>query len=152
MEPRTRRPNGTSSVYLGKNGNWHGRVTVGIKDNGSPDRRHIERKTQSEVLKRVRQLEKARDNGTIRETGHAPTVKEWMETYLNDIAPRSLAPRSLDDYRSKNKNWITPRLGNHRIDKLRPEHLDKLYTAMSQAGKAPSHQLKVHRIISRSLE
>jgi len=32
-----RRPNGESSIYEGKDGYWHGRVTVGIKDDGSPD-------------------------------------------------------------------------------------------------------------------
>ncbi len=40
---RTRQPNGASSIYLGSDGKWHGRVTVGVKANGEPDRRHIER-------------------------------------------------------------------------------------------------------------
>jgi hypothetical protein len=42
---RTRAPNGASSIYQGNDGKWHGRVTVGVLDNGKPDRRHIERKT-----------------------------------------------------------------------------------------------------------
>lgn len=36
----TRKPNGRSSIYLGKDGLWHGWVTIGIKPDGSPDRRH----------------------------------------------------------------------------------------------------------------
>ena len=36
-----RTPNGASSIYLGKDGYWHGRVTVGVRDDGSPDRRHV---------------------------------------------------------------------------------------------------------------
>jgi integrase len=51
---RTRQPNGASSVYLGKDGKWHGRVTVGVRDDGKPDRRHIERKTKAEVTRAVR--------------------------------------------------------------------------------------------------
>ena len=37
-------PNNRSSIYLGQDGYWHGRVTMGLKDNGKPDRRHIMRK------------------------------------------------------------------------------------------------------------
>ncbi len=148
----SRRPNGTSSVYLGKDGYWHGRVTVGVKDNGRPDRRHVQATTEAEVLRKVRKLEKERDTGALREPGRAPTVAEWVTTYLDTTASRTLAPRSLDDYRSKAKNWILPEIGQHRLDRLRPEHLDKLYATMQAAGKAPSHQLKVHRIISRALE
>ena len=59
-----RRPNGASSVYKGKDGKWHGRVTVGTKDDGTPDRRHIERKTEAEVRRRVRMR---RDGATIRQ-------------------------------------------------------------------------------------
>ncbi len=152
MATRTRRPNGASSIYLGKDGSWHGRVTVGFKDDGRPDRRHIQGKTEATVIKRVRELERSRDSGAIRKAGHCPTVEEWVTTYLDTIAARSLAPRSLDDYRSKAKNWIIPRLGMHRLDRLRPEHLDQLYSKMSAAGMASSHQLKVHRILSRTLE
>ena len=152
MAGHTRRPNGTSSIYLGKDGFWHGRVTVGVKDDGSPDRRHIQRKTEAEVIKRVRKLERERDGGAVRKAGRVPTVAEWLKTYLDTIASRTLAPRSLDDYWSKARNWIIPRIGKHRLDRLRPEHLDQLYSKMNAAGKASSHQLKVHRIISRALE
>jgi integrase len=152
MTKGTRRPNGTSSIYLGKDGDWHGRVTVGVKNDGRPDRRHVQRKTEAEVIKAVQVLERERDKGAVRKPGKAPTVSEWMTTYLTTIAARTLAPRSLDDYWSKTKNWIIPNIGRHRLDRLRPEHLDALYSKMAAAGKAGSHQLKVHRIISRALE
>ena len=38
-----RNPNRASTVYEGADGYWHGRVTVGLLDDGSPDRRHPER-------------------------------------------------------------------------------------------------------------
>ena len=42
-----RKPNGASSIYKGGDGYWHGRVTVGVKDNGKPDRRHVQAKTEA---------------------------------------------------------------------------------------------------------
>ncbi|MCG5215454.1 site-specific integrase [Streptosporangium sp. KLBMP 9127] len=157
MASRSRKPNGRSSIYLGKNGNWHGWVVMGVKDNGAPDRRHREAATETEVTRKVRELEKLRDAGKTSKPGRRPTVEQWMTTYLDTICARlvstgKMAPRTLDDYRSKSRNWIIPHLGKHRLDRLLPEHLDKLYSAMASAGKAESHILKVHRIVSRALE
>src|SRR5918995_6359003 len=155
MSPR--KPNKRSSIYCGKDGYWHGWVTVGVKSDGSPDRRHRGGRTEAEVTRRVRALEQQRDTGKAPRPGHAPTVEQWMTTYLDTICARlvatgKMAPRTLDDYRSKASRWIVPGLGKHRLDRLRPEHIDTLYAVMATAGKAESHILKVHRILSRALE
>jgi integrase len=152
MNNGTRAANGRSSVYRGKDGSWHGRVTMGIRDDGTADRRHVRGGTETEVTRKVQQLERQRDKGNAASAGRPPTVEQWMTTYLETVAARTLAPRSLDDYWSKTRNWIIPRIGQHRLDRIQPEHLDRLYASMAAAGKAPSHIVKVHRIISRALE
>lgn len=149
---KTRKPNLRSSIYEGSDGYWHGRVTMGVKDDGSVDRRHVMYRSQKKATDKVRELERKRDAGNLSKTGRPPTVEEWVAEYLDTIASRTLAPRSLDDYRSKARNWIVPCIGKHRLDRLQPEHLDKLYAKMAAEGKASSHQLKVHRIISRALD
>ncbi|MEV4993134.1 tyrosine-type recombinase/integrase [Streptomyces niveus] len=150
MSPR--KPNLESSIYLGSDGWWHGRVTMGVKDDGSPDRRHRRARTEPEIKRKVKALEALRDKGRAPKAGRKPTVAGWMETYLTDIASLKLKPRSLDDYWSKTRNDIIPGVGAHRIDKLQPEHLERMYRAMLDAGHAPSHVLKVHRILSRALK
>ncbi|MEU6755322.1 hypothetical protein ABZ936_02800, partial [Streptomyces sp. NPDC046685] len=67
--PKSRQPNGASSIFQGKDGRWHGYVTVGTKDNGNLDRRHVSRKTRPEVTKLVRELEQQRDKGAVRKVG-----------------------------------------------------------------------------------
>ncbi|MHC0432006.1 tyrosine-type recombinase/integrase [Streptomyces sp. O3] len=150
MSPR--KPNMESSIYLGSDGWWHGRVTMGVKNDGKPDRRHRRARSEPEVRRKVRDLEDLRDKGRAPKAGRKPTVAKWMETYLTDIASLKLKPRSLDDYWSKTRNDIIPGIGQHRIDKLQPEHLERMYRAMLDAGHAPSHVLKVHRILSRALK
>ncbi|GAA4599126.1 site-specific integrase [Planotetraspora phitsanulokensis] len=152
-----RKPNGRSTIYLGKDGLWHGYVTVGVKPDGSPDRRHRKAKTEAEVTRRVRELERQREAGQVAKPGKAPTVAEWMTEYLDVICERlvasgKMAPRTLDDYRSKTRHWITPLLGRHRLDRLAPEHLDKAYATMLEQGRSSSTVLKVHRILSRALK
>jgi hypothetical protein len=87
---------------------------------------------------------------------YAPTVAEWLTTYFDTVCERlvssgTMAPRTLEDYRSKARLWIVPSLGRHRLDRLRPEHLDAAYTEMYAEGLSSSTVLKVHRILSRAL-
>jgi len=147
-----RASNNRSSIYRGGDGRWHGRITMGVKNDGSPDRRHVTGKTEKAVTEKVRKLDSERVAGNAANAGRAPTVEQWVTTYLTDIAPAKIAPKTLDGYWSLVRNWIIPHLGKHRLDRLQAEHLDELYAAMSAAGKAPSSILKTHRILSRMLK
>jgi integrase len=143
-------------MYPGSDGRWHGRVTMGVKNDGRPDRRHVSGKTQAEVARKVRALEQQRDAGKPSKPGRPERFGAWMTTYLdticeNLVASGKMSPRTLDDYRSKNRNWIEPKLGGHRLDRLLSDHLDAAYAEMYEAGLSPSTVLKIHRIISRAL-
>ncbi len=48
---RSRQPNRASSIYKGTDDFWHGRVTVGVKDDGRPDRRHVMRRSRADTVK-----------------------------------------------------------------------------------------------------
>ena len=143
----TRAPNGASSIYLGTDGKWHGRVTVGVKDDGSPDRRHVERKTEAEVIVAVRKLERDRENGTVRKAGRAMTVEAWLTHWVENIARPSVKYKSYRAYRTAVDQHLTPGVGKHRIDKIAPEHFEKLYARMIAAvrGRRPRTRCTVRR-------
>lgn len=147
-----RKANLESTIYQTKDGRWHGRVTMGVKPDGREDRRHREAATENAVKAKVKELEKQRDAGRVVKAGRVPTIEQWMTTYLTVVAPQKVKPRTLDDYWSKARNDIIPGIGKHRIDRLLPEHLEALYLDLAKQGHAPSHVLKVHRIISRALK
>lgn len=147
--PRRRRP----VAREGKDGRWHVWVTVGTKPNGRPDQRHISRDTQDEAEDAADELlDQLRRDGAVRKSGRGLTVQEWMETYLDTIAPRRCNPGTVYDYRSKMRNWVYPEYGAKKLDRLTPDNLDAIYLNMARCGKAASHQLKVHRILSRALD
>ncbi|MGN9788464.1 tyrosine-type recombinase/integrase [Nonomuraea sp. ZG12] len=149
----TRKPNGRSSIYLGKDGKWHGWVTMGVKDDGSADRRHRIGSTEAEATRKVRELEKQRDSGKTDKPGRAPTIAEWMRTYLDEIAPLKVSDRTLEStYRPKAEHWIIPRLGAHRLNRLRPERLDAFYAYLGQQQLAQNTIVQIHRILSRALK
>jgi hypothetical protein len=74
-----RRPNRRSSIYRGHDGWWHGWVTIGTKDDGSPDRRHRMGRTEAEVTRKVQDLERSRETGQLAGTAKGLTVAQWIE-------------------------------------------------------------------------
>ncbi|NUS86745.1 MAG: tyrosine-type recombinase/integrase [Streptomyces sp.] len=150
---RTRRPNGASSIYQGKDGKWHGRVTVGVKDDGSPDRRHVERKTQAEVIQAVRELEKLREQGTVPKPGKPWTVKAWLTHWLENITPPPVVrATTYSAYRVAVNRHLIPGIGRHQLKRLEPEHLERLYAKMQrEKGLSPATAHQAHRTIRVAL-
>src|SRR5581483_2735460 len=95
----TRGPDGTSSIYLGKDGYWHRRVSVGVRDDGRPDRRHVMNKDESKVIAAVRKLERERDDHKIRKVGESWTVETWLKHWLDNIvAPPAVTVNAWSAY------------------------------------------------------
>jgi integrase len=146
----TRAPNGASTVYFGKDGYWHGRVTVGVKDDGSPDRRHVQRATEAAVITEVRKLERERDAGTVRKAGERWTVEKWLLHWLETVARPSLKYKAYRAYRAAVHQHLIPGLGKHRLDKVQPEHLENLYAKIIATGLKPATAHQVHRTARRA--
>ena len=142
---------GEASIFRAKDGRWHGWITVGVRTNGKPDRRHRTAKTRNEVVRKIRELEVRRETGTITAV-NSDTVEAWFRHWLTNIAARRVRPRTLESYESMIRMHITPYLGGQRLDRLQPEHLEELYNALIEKGLSPTSVLRVHRIISRALK
>ncbi|MEU6061107.1 tyrosine-type recombinase/integrase [Streptomyces sp. NPDC047097] len=148
---KSRQPNGASSIYLGKDGRWHGRVTVGVKDDGTPDRRHVSRKTRPEVTKVVRELERQRDTGAVRKAGQWWTVKTWLTHWVENIAAAHVSENTIDGYRVAVYHHLIPGLGAHRLEKLQPEHLERFYKKMQDSGSSAGTAHQAHRTLRTAL-
>src|ERR1041384_6078052 len=93
---KTRQPDGTSTVYLGSDGYWHGRVTVGKKPNGSPDRRHVSRLDETECRNKVRELENQRDSGEVPKAGAKRwRVDAWLVHWAEEIVGPNVRYKTL---------------------------------------------------------
>ncbi len=86
---RSRQPNGASSIFQGNDGRWHGYVTVGVEDNGAPDRHHVSCDTRTEATRNVRELERQRDSGMVRKAGQTWTVRSWLIHWWRTSRPRA---------------------------------------------------------------
>src|SRR2546425_850872 len=148
----TRTPSGASSIYLGGDGYWHGRVTVGVRDDGRPDRRHVMSRKQAEVVRKVRQLEKLHDAARVPRPGQRWTVASWLTHWIEDIAtPPHISENTHAGYRVDVEKHLTPGIGAHRLDRLTPEHAEKLYAKMQRDGLSAGTAHHVHRTLRNAL-
>ena len=139
--------NGESSIYKGADGYWHGRVTVGVRDDGKPDRRHVQRKDRAKVVEEVRKLEKDRDDGTIVKPGSKNwRIEKWYPYWVEEIKAPELKYTALRAYRNAVYLHLVPGLGAHWMHKAQPDHFEKLYKNMIAAGYKPGAVLAVHRV------
>jgi integrase len=143
MARAKRAANGRSTIYQSKDGKWHGRVSMGVKDDGSPYRPHVERWDKNEVVKEVQRLEKLRDEGNVLKAGKRMKAEAWLRPTIRQSTH--------DGYRVDVEHHLIPGIGNHWLDKLTFTHLERLYTKMQQSGLKPATAHHVHRTIRVAL-
>lgn len=147
-----RRPNGASTTYQGNDGYWHGRVTVGIRDDGRPDRRHVMAKTEAGAIAKVRKLEKQRDAARVPKAGQRWTVSKWLTHWIDNIAtPPHVSENTHAGYRVDVEKHLIPGVGAHRLERLQAEHLERLYAKMQRDGSSAGTAHHVHRTIRNAL-
>jgi integrase len=79
-------------------------------------------------------------------------VDAWLLHWLENIARPSVRDNSYDAYRIAVHRHLVPGIGAHRLDRLEPEHLEKLYARMiekQQLKPGTAHQ--VHRTARTAL-
>lgn len=152
MSSTARNAPGESTIHQDAAGRWHGYVSMGLKDDGVRDRRHVSGPRRTDVVVKVRALEAKRDAGTAEAAGRAPTVAAWLDHWLDNIAARKVRARTLESYRTVVRLHLVPGVGHQRLDRLQPEHLEALYVALGDRGLSPATVLRAHRVLSRALK
>lgn len=123
---------------------------MGARDDGRPDRRHVESWDRKVVTDKVRALERARDDGNITKPGVRWTVGEWVEHWLNNIARLTTGGNGWDAYYYATKH-IVRHVGAHKLPNLRADHLERMYSKMQENGSSSGTAHQVHRTIRTAL-
>ncbi|ADJ42173.1 integrase/recombinase [Amycolatopsis mediterranei S699] len=149
----TKNPDGQGSFYYSEyDGYWHARVTVGVKDNGDPDRRHIKRRNEDDARDAYRELLNQVDQGLVPKQGESWTVEAWLVHWVETIAPMTARYKTVVGYKTAVYRHLIPGLGRHKLSPgrgkgrpIEPEHFEKLYRKMLAAGLKPGTVHQVHR-------
>jgi len=159
---RSRNANGDSSIYQDKDGNWHGRVSMGTKVDGSPDRRHVRGKNKTAVSQKVRELVRERATGEYAAAGTNPTVEQWLIHWVENVAPRNVRRKTLASYETDVYRHLIPGIGGNRLKRLSTVLIEKFYATLLDKRKVsgdghtvakyrPATVHHIHRTLSASL-
>jgi integrase len=123
-----------------------------VKDDGRSDRRHVEAKSETRVTRKVRRLDRERDAGKVPKAGQRWTVTTWLSHWIENIAvPPHIGDNTHAGYLGDIEKHLIPGIGAHRLHRLEPEHLEKLYAKMQRNGPAAGNAHHVHRTIRTAL-
>jgi integrase len=150
---RRNRANGEGTIrFDARDRRWHGWIDMGTTEGGRRDRRHVANPERAVVVKALRELATKRDAGVVPAAGRAPTLAEWAEYYLENVARHRVRPSTLQSYRWLFDRHILPVIGHHRLDRLQPEHVELVHRRMLDQQLSPSSVLHAHRVLSRCLK
>ena len=132
---RGRRSNGEGSVYQrGDRGTWVAQVPVGVNPNGSYRFKRYTCATQAEAKAKLRAAQDTLDRGADLGT-QTQTLGTYLDSWLADVVKRDVEPKSYEGY-AYNVGLIKPALGKMPLDKLTPQHVQKLLNELRERGGA----------------
>lgn len=132
--PQEKAANGEGSFkFVASKGVWRGRVTVGLKLDGTPITKEVSSKNREEAHRKFLAL--STHLAPVRD-GRAPTLAEWAETWLtkvNTTAHRAVSTvqNARDDV---DRNIIRDGIGRIRIDALTADHVDRWLSDLALRG------------------
>lgn len=141
-----KRANQEGSVYKRKDGRW---VASIVLENGK--RKSIYCKTQQEAIKAVRKANQDKDQGIIFPT-EDQSLSAFLTNWLQDTVRQRVRERTHIRYRQLIELQVLPVLGNIKLQKLSPQHLQKLYNQKLEEGYAPQTVKHIHRVLHRALK
>jgi integrase len=142
MAGHGRRRKGEGAVYRrASDGLWVGMLDLGIAS-GKRRRKTVYGQSEREVLEKLHDLRAGRDRG-LDLLARSQTVGQWLDAWLSEIKSfDGTRPATLTLYRGFANRYVKPVIGNVRLDKLTPAHVQRLVSVTRSTetahGRPPS--------------
>lgn len=81
----------------------------------------------------------------------ALTVAAYLDGWLSDVAPETVAPKSLERYRGLVKNQVKPHIGAIQLQKLRPADVSSWLKALGKTGISIRSIRHAHGVLRSAL-
>jgi integrase len=115
-------------------------------------RKYRKVKTKREAQEVLRQALQQRDEGTL-PTGPQQTVKQFLEEWLETTCkPPALRASTYVKYQKLIRSYILPALGRYQLQKLTPQHVQRLYRQKSDDGLKPKTIQSIHGVLHKALD
>ncbi|PPJ31866.1 hypothetical protein C5E45_32775 [Nocardia nova] len=130
---RRRRAQGEGSIYTRGDGMVVGRLELERHADGKRRRsKPVYSKDHAVVVKKLEALKKTIAEGR-EQLDETLTLADWLDYWLEEIAPAKTKPHALKTYRSHVRNQIQPAIGHRKVAKLKPEDVRALHKWIREA-------------------
>ena len=147
--------------YTTSDGRTFWQYVVDLGDDPETGRTRQRRKrgfaTQTEAAAALDEARRAIEaGGFLFDVEHMSFI-EYLDVWLDGLPQTDMKPRTVSDYRNETRRYIKPHLGDVKLTKLTPLHLERLYrTLMAEGGQngrplSPKTVLRVHRVIRKAI-
>ena len=127
-------------------------LNLGIDPQGKRKQQWLSVKgTKKEAEKRLSELLHQLDTGTFMRPSKT-TLEEYLEKWLSNYAKPNLSPRGFERYAGIIRKHLIPDMGSITLTQLRPEHLQKHYTARLNDGLSARTVRYHHAVIHKALQ
>ena len=147
--------------YTTSDGRTFWQYVVDLGDDPDTGKRRQRRKrgfaTQADASAALDEARRAIEAGGFLFDVEHMTFIEYLEHWLEGLPQTDMKPRTISDYRNETRRYIKPHLGDVKLTKLTPLHLERLYrTLMAEGGRggkplSPKTVLRVHRVIRKAI-
>jgi len=148
-----KRGNGEGNILKLSENKYMGKIMIGYKSDGKPNRVSVYGKTRKEVSDKLIKLANEVIVGTYIQPTKL-TVGEWMKTWLKDYKSLNLKQRTYDTYETQINTHIIPEIGKIELKELNASQLQRFYNIKfnNDKGLSPATIRKIHSIIQAALK
>jgi integrase len=122
---------------------WEGAARM-----GDGKRRTVTANTKTELLLKLRKLQGQKQAGI---DGGNIKVADYLDRWLKASVEGTVAVTTADRYEQVVRLHLVPRIGEVRLDKLTPLHLESLYADLARDGLAAGTRRKIAEVIVNAL-
>jgi integrase len=142
------RGKGEGAIYQNANGLWTATIELPPVD-GTRRRKVIRSKDKNVVIKKMADAKTLLSvNGDL--PSDSQTVEQWFGYWLENLAVRTVRPKTLGGYRSVIKMHVNPVIGKVPLTKLTPAHIRRVTDKLALTHSS-TYALNAHRVMSSGL-
>lgn len=145
-----RRDKGSGSLFLNSRGLWVGSVDLPPGPDGKRRRKQVTSKSKAECKAKLDAL-KANIADGLDPHSDQVTVATWCKHWLESLAPKTVRPNTLANYRAAVNAYIVPAIGRVKLHDLKPHHVREVHDAVAAAGRSSGTALNTHWALSAAL-
>lgn len=145
-----RREKGSGSISQRKDGTWTGRAFVGFKKDGKQKIKAVYGKTEAEVKRKLKALQKEIVKFEPQESVKL-TLSELLDDWLNNIKRLELKDSSFDHTEATIENQIKPLIGFLQIQSISMQDVQQFINTLNDKGYSYSTIKKAYNAINATL-